>query len=247
MNHLSETWIVPNLLAHRGASAQAPENTLAALRRAKTLGATWVEFDVMLDSRGEAIIFHDHKLHRTTNGHGFVAKTPYSVIATLDAGSWFGREFKDERVPTLADWLQEAATLGLGINLEMKLGKLQRVDLLADQVLTHLARYWRSGSLMPLISSASVDCLAAVHERAPHLMFGYITNRWNENWRKIMRRFDCVSLHIDEKCLTKDRVSLIKSAGYRVLSFTVHDARRAFELFDMGVDGVFANDPLLLK
>ena len=63
MNHLSETWIVPNLLAHRGASAQAPENTLAALRRAKTLGATWVEFDVMLDSRGEAIIFHDHKLH----------------------------------------------------------------------------------------------------------------------------------------------------------------------------------------
>jgi len=178
MKKRSNDWILPNLIAHRGASAYAPENTLASLRKAKELGADWVEFDVMLDSRGEAIVFHDEKLHRTTNGRGYVASTPYKVIATLDAGSWFGSEFTGEQVPTLADWLVEAASLQMGINLEMKLGKQQRADLLADQVIANLARYWASGLPMPLISSLSIDCLVAMHERAPHLMFGYIINRF---------------------------------------------------------------------
>jgi len=247
MKKKSEDWLVPNLIAHRGASAHAPENTLAALRKAKELGATWVEFDVMLDSRGEAIIFHDEKLHRTTNGHGYVARTPYKVIATLDAGSWFGSEYAGEQVPTLADWLQEAAALGLGINLEMKLGKLQRAELLVEQVMVHLARHWTGGTLTPLISSTSVDCLAVMHERAPHYMLGYIINRWTNVWQKVMTRFNCVALVVGEKSLTESRIDHIKSEGYRLLTYTMNSRHRAFEFIDMGVDAVFSDDPELLK
>jgi len=247
MKKKSDDWILPNLIAHRGASAFAPENTFSALRKAKELGAQWVEFDVMLDSRGEAIVFHDEKLHRTTNGHGYVARTPYKVIATLDAGSWFGPEFAGEQVPTLADWLVEAASLNMGINLEMKLGKQQRADLLADQVLANLARYWTSGLSMPLISSLSIDCLVAMHERAPHLMFGYVMDRWKNSWQKFLERCNCVSLHIKEQRLRPDRIEQVKAEGYRVLAYTLDDRRRAYELIDMGVDAVFSNDPTLLE
>ncbi len=247
MTRASDYWALPDLIAHRGASAYAPENTLAALRKAKELGAEWVEFDVMLDSRGEAIIFHDEKLHRTTNGHGWVARTPYKVISTLDAGGWFSSEFAGEQVPTLADWLQEAASLQLGINLEMKLCKQQRADLLVDQVIANLARYWISGSSMPLISSLSIDCLVAIHERAPHLMLGYIVGRWSNAWKKLMTRCACVSLHANERYLNADRVKQIKDEGYRLLAYTLDNPRRANELFDMGVDAIFSDDPRLLK
>ena len=246
MTQSHDFWNLPNLIAHRGASAHAPENTLVALRKAKEMGATWVEFDVMLDSRGEAIIFHDNKLHRTTNGYGYVAKTPYSVIATLDAGYWFGSEFVGAQVPTLADWLQEAALLNMGINLEMKLSKLQRADLLVEQVVSHLARYWKQDLPQPLISSTSVDCLMAIRERAPQLMLGYIVSRWAKAWRKIMARCGCVSLHVNERQLNQERINAVKAEGYRVLAFTVNDARRAYELFDISVDAVFSDYPELL-
>ena len=243
----TELWHVPNLLAHRGASAHAPENTLAALRKAKELGAEWVEFDVKLDSRGEAIVFHDDKLHRTTNGRGYVARTPYKVIATLDAGSWFGPEFVGEQVPTLADWLVEASALGLGINLEMKLDRFQDAGLLANEVISHLARYWSNALPAPLISSFSKDCLAAIHARAPHLMLAYNIDHWPRAWKKVMTRFNCVSLHVNEKRIKAEQINVVKAEGYHMLAYTVNDARRAYELFDMGIDGVFANDPLILK
>lgn len=247
MEKKSEDWTLPNVIAHRGASTYAPENTLAALRKAKALGAKWVEFDVRLDSSGEAIVFHDEKLHRTTNGRGYVASTPYKVIVTLDAGSWFGSEFAGEQIPTLADWLVEAASLQMGINLEMKLGKLQRADLLADQVIANLARYWTGDLPMPLISSLSKDCLLAMYERAPNLMFGYIMDRWTNAWQKIMTRCHCVSLHVNERCLKPDRIKQIKAEGYHVLAYTLNDRHRAYALIDEGVDAVFSNDPMLLE
>lgn len=246
MKKRSEDWVLPKVIAHRGASAQAPENTLAALRKAKALGAKWVEFDVRLDSHGEAIVFHDKKLHRTTNGRGHVAKTPYEVITSLDAGSWFGSKFIGEKVPTLADWLAEAASLQMGINLEMKPDRRGRIDLLADQVISNLSRYWIGDLPMPLISSLSVDCLTAMRERAPWIMLGYVMDRWKKDWQKFMTLCDCVSLHVNEQCLKPDRIKQIKAEGYRVLAYTLKDPRRAHELMDAGVDAIFCNDLGLL-
>lgn len=236
---------LPKLIAHRGAKAYAPENTLSALRKAAELGARWVEFDVMLDSRGQPIIFHDVQLHRTTNGHGWVSRTPYSVIRQLDAGHWFGQEFAGEVVPTLEEWLQEAARLNLGINVELK-GSKASAERLAESLLINLARYWKSGLLAPIISSSSLDCLAAIHRRAPHFLLGYIMDRWSNRWQKILSRFNCISLHIKHRALTEERIRQVKNENYLVLAYTVNDRRLAHELFDRGVDAVFSDDPKLL-
>ncbi|MDQ2994305.1 MAG: glycerophosphoryl diester phosphodiesterase, partial [Pseudomonadota bacterium] len=97
---------INSIIAHRGASFYAPENTLASMRRAHAMGAQWVEFDVMLTSDGELIVFHDDTLERTTDGgKRNVADTPLAKIRELDAGSWFAPQFKGEPVPPFVELL----------------------------------------------------------------------------------------------------------------------------------------------
>ena len=91
------------VIGHRGAAARAPENTLAGLRRARELGAAWVEFDVMLTADRVPVLIHDETLERTTTGRGEVARHTAAEIRALDAGGWFAPEFAGERVPTLAE------------------------------------------------------------------------------------------------------------------------------------------------
>ena len=88
---------LPPVIAHRGASAYAPENTLAAFVKAAQLGIRWIECDVMQAACGEVIIFHDETLERTTNGKGDVDRYPYSYLQSLDAGSWFDPIFSGEK------------------------------------------------------------------------------------------------------------------------------------------------------
>lgn len=107
------------VVAHRGASGMAPENTLAALRMAVEGGARMIELDVQTTSDHELVVFHDSILGRTTNGHGYVRRTPLADLRKLDAGSWFSPLFMGERVPLLSEAL--AALEGRAyLNIELK-------------------------------------------------------------------------------------------------------------------------------
>src|SRR5471032_901126 len=97
----------PLVWAHRGASRQAPENTLAAFTRAAALGADGIELDVQLCSTGEVVVLHDETLARTTGQVGLLRETPWSLLRTLDAGARFGPSFRGERIPLLAEVLAE--------------------------------------------------------------------------------------------------------------------------------------------
>src|SRR3954447_15867557 len=101
--------LTPAVCGHRGASGHAPENTLVAFRRAKELGATWIEFDVQLSADGIPIILHDDTLERTTNLGQQLRPTELTLaqLKDLDAGSWFSPEFAGEKIPTLEEVLQE--------------------------------------------------------------------------------------------------------------------------------------------
>ena len=91
----------PLIVAHRGASGLAPENTLAAFRLAIELGAPAVECDVHLSADGIPVVIHDAQLDRTTNGKGPVAEQPFAALQTLDAGGWRDPRFAGERLPAL--------------------------------------------------------------------------------------------------------------------------------------------------
>lgn len=97
---------IPEIVSHRGANRMAPENTLASAKEAIKNGATYVEVDVRKSKDGIYYILHDSTFDRTTNGSGLISETMSAAIDTLDAGSWFGSEYTDERVPKLDEFLQ---------------------------------------------------------------------------------------------------------------------------------------------
>jgi glycerophosphoryl diester phosphodiesterase len=108
---------------HRGYSAIAPENTIAAFRKAHEIGGKGVtcETDLALTRDGELVLIHDETVDRTTNGHGLVCNMTYQEIAKLDAGQWFDEMFVGERIPRLRDALHLARQLGIIYQLELKI------------------------------------------------------------------------------------------------------------------------------
>lgn len=108
----------PIIIAHRGASAFAPENTMAAFKKAYELDADGIEFDVKLSKDGEMVIIHDQTLDRTTNGHGKVIETRLKDLRSLDAGSSFSDTFAGEKIPLLCEVLEEFSDFST-INIEI--------------------------------------------------------------------------------------------------------------------------------
>src|SRR5438105_7771137 len=107
----------PLVWGHRGASFDAPENTLAAFELARVQGADGVELDAQRCSSGEVVVLHDDSLGRTTGFSGLVTETPFSVVRTLDAGARKDQRFRGQRVPLLAEVLEAFPLL---VNVELK-------------------------------------------------------------------------------------------------------------------------------
>src|SRR4029450_1089796 len=96
----------PLVIAHRGASSYAPENTLAAFDLAIRMGVSDLELDIHAASDGHLVVIHDDTVDRTTNGFGPVTSHTLATLAALDAGSWFHPKFAGERIPTFEDVLE---------------------------------------------------------------------------------------------------------------------------------------------
>jgi len=128
---------VPTLIAHRGYSAAAPENTLAAVRAAHQAGATWVELDVQLLKDDTPVIWHDGDVRRCSDGRGELANLTWQQAQQLDVGSWFGDRFAGEKMASLEAMLALLNELEMGVNLEIKVNK-GRDPIIRNALATHL-------------------------------------------------------------------------------------------------------------
>jgi glycerophosphoryl diester phosphodiesterase len=108
------------IIGHRGASGHAPENTIAAFKKAVALGATFIETDLQLSRDARFVAIHDDTVNRTTNGQGRVHDQTLAALRRLDAGSWFGSEFTGERIPTLEEILEFSKKSDVVFYLELK-------------------------------------------------------------------------------------------------------------------------------
>lgn len=115
-----EPWGRPIWVVHGGGEGDGPENTLAALKKSATLGAKYAEIDLRVTKDGQVVVIHDKTINRTTNGKGRVSELTYAQIRRYDAGSWFGPEFKAERVPLLSEALRFARTHDMKLLLHIK-------------------------------------------------------------------------------------------------------------------------------
>ncbi|MCD6039618.1 MAG: ugpQ [Gammaproteobacteria bacterium] len=235
----------PAIIGHRGASATAPENTLAAFFKAKQLGLHWVEFDVMVASTGEAVVIHDDDLERTTNGRGRVIDCSYTDLKKLDAGSWFDPLFSNERIPSLQEVLQLLWRERLAANLEIK-ALAGHEQATVKQVLDILEE--NEGRLPSplLISSFSPLVLQLLRKASSSALLGIVIDAWQEDWHALCSEIRCISVHINHEVLTPARVREIKAKEYLLLAYTVNTLDRAEELLSWGVDALFSDCPDVL-
>jgi glycerophosphoryl diester phosphodiesterase len=232
---------LPSVIGHRGAAAHAPENTLAGFRAAKSLGCSWVEFDVRLAADGTPVICHDDRLDRTTDGRGRISKLPFAAIRQRDAGNWFGAKFAGEHIPTLDEALQCCRELEIGANVEIK-AERGRGPATAAAVVSCLHRL--AGRLPAiLVSSFLEDAIAEAAALAPSVARGMLWRKIPHGWQDMAGRLGCTTVHCGHADLTEKIAAEVCTAGYPLLAYTVDDATRARQLFSWGVTSVFSDAP----
>lgn len=233
---------LPRVIGHRGAAAHAPENTLISIRKARELGCRMIEFDATLTRDGVPVLLHDDTLDRTTSGTGEIADADFTIVRTLDAGAWFGREFAGEKVPTLEEALDLAHAIGLDVNIEIKPSAAREVET-AERVLAAARQTVGVGGPAPFISSFSVAALEIAHRTAPDWPRGYLIWDRPRDWQIIADRLDATTLNVSHERESPETIAAYLETGRPVLCYTVNDGARARTLFSLGVSAVFSDRP----
>jgi len=244
----------PLRIAHRGASARAPENTLEAFEEARRLGAQAIEIDVHLSGDGSPVVIHDETLERTTDGQGRVGARSLRALRRLDAGSWFGPRFRGARIPTLEetfDWARGR----IGVNVEIKISRPARVARpdsgtvprdtlrLVRAVARALARL-RSPEEV-LVSSFDAEALACARGTMPRIPLGFLASRSALGLLSLHRRVNLHAFHPHHRLASRGRIGMAHRNGLVVLVWPVNDPSLMQRLIDRGSDGLMTDDPAL--
>ncbi len=228
-------WPYPRILAHRGGGKLAPENTIAALRCGLAHGYRAVEFDVMLARDGVPVVLHDPYLGRTVSGAGNVFDYDAAELQAMDAGAWFGAQFKGEPVPSFADVAAFCRANGIWMNIEIKPApgfeaETGRVVALATRTLC------QDDALPPLLSSFSETALAAARDAAPEMARAVLFDTIPRDWRARAESLGAAAIHCNHKKLDAAMAASIRAAGFGLFCYTVNTPERAGELLAMGVN-----------
>jgi glycerophosphoryl diester phosphodiesterase len=228
----------PWVIAHRGASGHAPENTLAAFERAVALGAGFIETDLHLTRDARFVAIHDPTLERTTNGTGKVQDLTLAEIRKLDAGMWFDREFMGQKVPTLEEIIEFAAKHDVIFYLELKyeaawgmhhslLGALQKSD----------------GAARSIIISSNESTLAALRQVDPSAMMGLIFEETSQDYAKAGIELGVRQLCPQYRLVTSEMVEQAHRLDLQVATWTVDDAAVMRAMIAAKADGIMTNFP----
>lgn len=239
---MNATLSLKHVIGHRGASAYAPENTMASFRQAHELGIQWVEFDVKLTRDNQLIIFHDSTLERTTNGAGEVAQYTFAELSKLDCGSWYSLAFLGERIPKLSTIVTQLAAWGMCANLEIKACRGREKET-AMAVMDFVCKEWPSNMPLPLISSFSLESLQVVRDRSEHQPIGLLANRCPNDWQALWDRLQFCSIHLYHRSFEPTILQTFKAHGLKTIAYTVNQPKRATQLFRWGLDAVFSDRP----
>lgn len=239
------------VIAHRGLSSRAPENTAAAFRAAADCGAAWIETDVDLLGDGTPVVLHDTRLARTTDRTGSLYDLAAADLVGLDAGSWFAPAFAGEPLPTLADLVALLNECRLDANIELKGNEqgAERCLELVDAVAAALEGLDAEREIV--VSSFCQPLLMAFHQRHPEWTVGVLhtAESLRPDWLSVAQLCGADYLHLEDRGLTEEMVGRARAAGYGVNVWTVNRPDRANELFNWGCTGVFTDvaDVLLVR
>lgn len=239
-NQISWTSDAPLVIAHRGASLIAPENTMAAFRLAEEIGADGIEFDVKLSRDGVAVVHHDTSLGRTTDGTGRIKDIHSTELFRLDAGVKFNVQFSGETIPSLKRVLVEFQDQIL-LNLELT-NYNSPFDRLPQIVVSELAQEKLEENI--LISSFNPIALRKIRILNPDLrtalLVGELTPVWVRHLLQRLIRYNDFHPHFN--FVNQKMVQRLHHAGKRVNAWTVNDYSHMIKLMSIGVDAIITDD-----
>ena len=236
----------PAIIAHRGASLYAPENTLPAFQLAILQGADAIELDVKLSADGQVVVIHDQTIDRTTGENGRVRELSLEVLRSLDAGSHFDISFQGAQIPTLVEVLDIISQRSF-LNIE-----LTNYDKITDNLPEKVAYLINRHNLKRriLFSSFNPIALVRIHRLLPEVPIGLLSlpgkgGAWARSC--IGKLIPYSSLHCEQSDVTTKLVSRTQAKGKKLFVYTVNREEDIYRMFTIGVDGIFTDDPTLAK
>lgn len=238
------------VVAHRGYSSQAPENTLAAFEKAIDVGADMIELDITLSEDGHFIVIHDDTLNRTTNGTGFIAHHSLEQIKQLDAGSWYSAEYAGQKLLTINEVLDQIAPR-IALNIEIKpLFTLTAVNIL-DKAIRQLVADVENRGLVDKVLFSSFNFFVLEHLRSLSakvrlgVLFCHPFSEFDP--AHVCNRLKAYSLHPHISLCDAPLVSTMHQVGVKVMPYTVNDPEMIRDLVFCGIDGAFSDYPERLR
>ena len=246
------SWNTPGaplvVVAHRGASAHAPENTLASFRRAVKDGADAVELDVRLTADGAVVVIHDASLRRTANQRRRVDASTLAEVQALDAGGWFDARHAGEHIPTLSEVFGVVPTTK-GINVELKGDRSgSRGAELVKRTCQIILRSHRAESV--LVTSFHHALIALVKKHFPIIPAGILLHPFQQSARspvRLARSIGAEYIVFGSRTLTKRLTEQAHREGLRVAEYTVNTEHRLMRAKRYGVDAIITNQPGAMK
>lgn len=224
--------------AHRGASKERPENTMAAFRRAKEMNAYGIEMDVHLLNDGTLVVHHDGDLGRCDNAEGRITEFDKDSIRSFSAGEKFSPEYKDEKIPYFSELLEYLQQNPMFLNCEIKALE-ENVDKVAVPVLEMLEKYNMADKC--IISCFAADVLDEIKQKYPQYKVGWLTDGKMERLDYcIEHHFDAVHPYFPE--ITPEYVKYAHDHNILVNVWTVDEAEDIRRMKECGVDVVISND-----
>ncbi|MBE3554432.1 MAG: glycerophosphodiester phosphodiesterase [Thermicanus sp.] len=234
----------PLIFAHRGASGDAPENTMTAFRLALEQGADGIELDVQRTADRKLVVIHDETLERTTDGKGLVATKTYKELSQMNAAAHFGNGYGGEPIPLLEEVLAWIAPTSLLLNIELKNGILPYEGM--EEEVVELVRHYGLNNRV-ILSSFNHYSLVTLGRIAPEMERAilYVAGLY-EPW-EYAGRVGATSLHPYFYNAVQEIIQGTKRAGMKIRPWTVDREGDLSRMISLGVDGIITNYPARTK
>ncbi len=234
----------PVLIAHRGASAHAPENTLPAFHLAISQGAPAIELDVQLSADGKVVVFHDFTVSRTTNGSGRIQRKTLGQLKTLNAGTSFGTAYPDSKIPTLEEVFNDVDP-AIFMNIELK-NIISPFDSLPKKVAELIQKYQAVNRV--LISSFNPVALSRMYRHLSSVPRELLLHKPAHIdlcllFPSLISDVQTISTSL--AFITEYRVNALHDLGKKVYAYTLNYPADILHALKCGVDGFFTDDPVL--
>lgn len=231
---------VPLTIAHRGAPAEAPENTIPAFEAALASGADVLEFDLHMTADEQVVVFHDELLDRTTNGSGPLADRTLAELRVLDAGSWYGSAWAGTRIPTFDEVLP--LLQGSDVRALIELKGLWTVDAMRP-IIAGIYRYGIQDRVV--LASFEVPTLLELWKEAPSLPRAVIVRRLPDDPVEFAASVGATTVVTSLRSfrVEPEAAETLQRAGLTVIVYTLNRADLWQQALDLGVDGVVTDAP----